>query len=52
MTLSEEGVMKRMSSVSQDLADVVLQDADEQPQRLGELWAGTPAVLVFVRHFG
>lgn len=34
------------------LADTVLIDPDENPQRLGELWADRPAVLLFLRHFG
>ena len=35
-----------------ELADVVLQDADGEDVRLGELWAERPAVLVFLRHYG
>ena len=35
-----------------ELADVVLQDADERDVRLGELWAERPAVVVFLRHYG
>ena len=27
-------------------------DADGQPVRLGALWAGAPAALVFLRHYG
>ena len=34
------------------LAPLVLTDADDQPRRLGELWAERPAVLAFLRHFG
>jgi hypothetical protein len=35
-----------------ELADVVLQDADGEDVRLGELWAKRPAVVVFLRHYG
>lgn len=35
-----------------DLSDVVLQDANEEDVRLGELWAKRPAVVVFLRHYG
>jgi hypothetical protein len=35
-----------------ELADVVLQDADGDDVRLGELWAKRPAVVVFLRHYG
>ena len=35
-----------------NLADAVVQDPQGQEHRLGELWAGGPAVLVFLRHFG
>lgn len=34
------------------LENVVLQDPEGNPVRLGDLWAERPAVLVFVRHFG
>lgn len=34
------------------LADVVLEDADGEDVRLGELWARRPAVVVFLRHYG
>ena len=34
------------------LAPIVLPDADGQPVRLGSLWADTPAVVVFLRHYG
>jgi hypothetical protein len=34
------------------LAPIVLPDADGQPVRLGTLWADTPAVVVFLRHYG
>jgi peroxiredoxin len=34
------------------LEDVVLDDYEGKPVRLGDLWSERPAVLVFVRHFG
>jgi hypothetical protein len=34
------------------LADQVLVDADGAEQRLGDLWAEHPQVLLFLRHFG
>ena len=35
-----------------ELADVVLEDADGGQVRLGDLWRDRPAVLVFLRHYG
>jgi hypothetical protein len=34
------------------LATMTVLDADRHAFPLGTLWAGRPAVLVFVRHFG
>jgi hypothetical protein len=34
------------------LAPIVLPAADGRPVRLGTLWADTPAVVVFLRHYG
>jgi hypothetical protein len=34
------------------LAAIELVDPDGSPQRLGDLWAERPAVLLFLRHFG
>jgi hypothetical protein len=34
------------------LADLVLQDADGNDARLGDLWAERPVVLVWLRHYG
>ena len=34
------------------LEDLVLNDYEGHPVRLGDLWSERPAVLVFVRHFG
>jgi hypothetical protein len=40
------------AGVAARLAPIVLPDADGQRVRLGSLWADTPAVLVFLRHYG
>jgi hypothetical protein len=34
------------------LSSLELADPDGNPQRLGDLWADRPVVLVFLRHFG
>jgi hypothetical protein len=34
------------------LADIVLIDPDENPVRLGDLWADKTQVVLFLRHFG
>ncbi len=34
------------------LAPIVLPDALDVPHRLGSLWEGRRAVLVFLRHYG
>ena len=34
------------------LADLVLQDADGNDVRLGELWSDRPVVLAWLRHYG
>jgi peroxiredoxin len=34
------------------LEDVVLEDSEGHPVRLGDLWSERPAVLAFLRHFG
>lgn len=34
------------------LEDVVLQDHEGRPIRLGDVWGDRPAVLVFIRHYG
>jgi hypothetical protein len=39
-------------SIAARLAPIVLPDADGHPVRLGALWAESPAVLVFLRHYG
>ncbi len=38
--------------VDADLAKIELTDADERTVRLGELWDGRTALLVWLRHFG
>ena len=35
-----------------ELDELILRDPDDQPVRLGELWADRAQVLAFVRHFG
>jgi len=45
--------MCRMAeSFSSKLAGITLPDVDGRPTRLGSLWAQTPAVVVFLRHYG
>ncbi len=39
-------------SLSQALSPIILPDADDRRVRLGSLWEQTPAVLVFLRHYG
>jgi len=39
-------------SLSSKLAAIVLPDADGQPVQLGTLWRESPAILVFLRHYG
>jgi hypothetical protein len=39
-------------SFSGKLAGLTLPDADGRPVQLGSLWAKTPAVVVFLRHYG
>jgi hypothetical protein len=39
-------------SFSSKLAGISLPSVDGNPVRLGSLWAETPAVLVFLRHYG
>ncbi len=39
-------------SFSSKLAGLTLPDADGNPVRLGSLWADSPAVVVFLRHYG
>ena len=39
-------------SLSAQLAGIVLPGLDERPVQLGSLWSTSPAVLVFLRHYG
>ncbi len=39
-------------SLSEKLAGIVLPDSDGYQVRLGSLWADSPAVVVFLRHYG
>jgi hypothetical protein len=39
-------------SLSSKLAEIVLPDSDGREVQLGSLWAGRPAVIVFLRHYG
>jgi hypothetical protein len=41
-----------VAALAARLAPVVLHDPDGQPVQLGSLWAGAPAALVFLRHYG
>jgi hypothetical protein len=40
------------TSLSARLAGIVLPDTDGSEIRLGSLWADSPAVVVFLRHYG
>lgn len=39
-------------TLSKQLADIFLPDADGSEVRLGSLWENKPAVIVFLRHYG
>jgi hypothetical protein len=39
-------------SLSKQLSEIVLPDADGREIRLGSLWESKPAVIVFLRHYG
>ena len=41
-----------MSFAVATLADLELVDPDGRPQRLGDRWAESPRVVLFLRHFG
>jgi hypothetical protein len=34
------------------ISDIRLPDADGREQRIGDLWAERPVVLVWLRHYG
>lgn len=40
------------TTISAALADITLPDPDGELHQLGSLWATSPAVLVFLRHYG
>ena len=40
------------TTFSERLAGIVLPDCDGGTVQLGGLWAGQPAVVVFLRHYG
>jgi hypothetical protein len=42
----------RTVCVLPELADITLPDQDEEPVRLGDLWADGPVALVWLRHYG
>jgi len=39
-------------SLSERLAEIVLPDWEGQQVRLGSLWAESPAIIAFLRHYG
>jgi len=39
-------------SFSARLAEIILPDTHGQEVKLGSLWADSPAVIVFLRHYG
>jgi hypothetical protein len=41
-----------VNQLSEALGGIVLPDADGNEVRLGSLWEKTPAVVVFLRHYG
>ena len=40
------------TSLSATLSPLILPDSNGEPTRLGALWTDSPAVLVFLRHYG
>jgi hypothetical protein len=40
------------TSLSSKLSEIALPDCDGKEIRLGSLWTGQAAVLVFLRHYG
>ena len=45
-------MIRPMNSFSATLADITLPDLDGHEIRLGTLWHESPAILVFLRHYG
>jgi hypothetical protein len=41
-----------LGTYAERLVGIVLPDANEQPVQLDLLWSKTPAVIVFLRHYG
>jgi hypothetical protein len=39
-------------SFSASLAEIALPDTDGRQIKLGSLWTDSPAVIVFLRHYG
>jgi len=39
-------------TISAKLSEIVLPDSDGKQVRLGSLWASTPCVVAFLRHYG
>ncbi len=46
------GKRPQAPATADELAPIVLQDANGDDVTLGELWAKRPAVVVFLRHYG
>jgi hypothetical protein len=44
--------MPDQESTVQALQDILVRNRFDEPVRLGKLWTGRSAILVFVRHFG
>jgi len=40
------------TTLSSALAEISLPDTEGREVRLGDLWAESPAVVVFLRHYG
>ena len=45
-------IRKEDRMLSETLSGIALPDVDGREVRLGSLWEKTPAVLVFLRHYG
>jgi hypothetical protein len=39
-------------SLSRKLSGITLPDCDGREKRLGSLWAASPVMVVFLRHYG
>lgn len=50
---AQEGKIRRMeSTLGATLSEVSLADTEGHRVRLGSLWADSPAIIVFLRHYG